>query len=80
MSGLQIQQAKYTASIGGKGPPPSLAGQQPQSLIYTVHKPRALHNQKTRHPSPEQQCGLLQCPPPQSREGTGQKGDEETDS
>lgn len=80
MSGLQIQQAKYTASIGGKGPPPSLAGQQPQSLIYTVHKPRALHNQKMRHPSPEQQCGLLQCPPPQSREGTGQKGDEETDS
>lgn len=80
MSGLQIQQAKYTASIGGKGPPPSLAGQQPQSLIYTVHKPRALHNQKMRHPSPAQQCGLLQCPPPQSREGTGQKGDEETDS
>lgn len=34
MSGLQIQQAKYTASIGGKGPPPSLASQQPQSLIY----------------------------------------------
>lgn len=25
VSGSQIQQAKYTASIGGKGPPPSLA-------------------------------------------------------
>lgn len=74
MSGLQIQQAKYTASIGGRGPPPSLAGQQPQSLIYTVHKPRALHNQKTRHPSPEQQCGLLQCPPPEQGGDRSERG------
>lgn len=47
MSGLQIQQAKYTTSFGGKGLllPHWPAGQQPQSLIYIVHKPRALHHQ-----------------------------------
>lgn len=79
VSGLQIQQAKYTASIVGKGPPPSLAGQQPQSLIYIVHKPRALHNQNEA-PLPRTTMWSTPVSPPQSREGTGKKGEKETDS
>lgn len=44
MSGLQIQQAKSTASNGGMGFLPHWPVSN-QSLIYTVHKPCALHNQ-----------------------------------
>lgn len=78
-SGLQIQQAKYTASTGGKGPPPSLASQQPQSLIYIVHKSCALHNQNEA-PLPRNNIVYSSMPPTRSREGTGQKGEEETET
>lgn len=44
MSGLQIQQAKSTASNGGTGLLPHWPVSS-QSLIYIVHKPCALHNQ-----------------------------------
>lgn len=78
-SGLQIQQAKYTASTGGKGPPPSLASQQPQSLIYIVHKPCALHNQNEA-PLPRNNNVYSSMPPTRSREGTDQTGEEETET
>lgn len=81
MSGLQIQQAKYTASIGGKGPSPSLTSQQPQCLIYIVHKPCALHNQNEAPlPTNNNVYSCIPPPPTWSREGTGQKGEEETET
>lgn len=77
-SGLQIQQAKYTASTGGKGPPPHWPVSN-QSLIYIVHKSCALHNQNEA-PLPRNNNVYSSMPPTRSREGTGQTGEGETET
>lgn len=64
-----------------EGAPPSLASQQPQSLIYIVHKPCALHNQNEAPlPRNNNVYSCIPPPPTRSREGTGQKGEEETET
>lgn len=53
MSGLQIQQAKYTASISGEKEPPSpLTSPREESVIYIFHKPCALHKRENKIPIP----------------------------
>lgn len=71
ISGLQIQQAKSTASNGGTGLLPHRPVSS-QSLIYTVHKPCALHNQNEA-PLPRNN-NVYSCiyPHPHPRVGRGQ--------
>lgn len=73
-SGLQIQQAKYTASTGGKGPPPHWPVSN-QSLIYIVHKSCALHKQNEA-PSPETTMSTPACPQPGVGRGQVRQGRE----
>lgn len=73
-SGLQIQQAKYTASTGGKGPPPHWPVSN-QSLIYIVHKSCALHKQNEA-PSPETRMSTPACPQPGVGRGQVRQGRE----
>lgn len=62
-----------------EGASSSLASQQPQSLIYIVHKSCALHNQNEA-PLPRNNNVYSSMPPTRSREGTGQTGEGETET
>lgn len=81
MSGSQIQQAKYTASIGGKGLLPHWPVGN-HSLLFTLFTNLVHCTIRMRHPSPETTMSTPAShpPPTRSREGTGQKGEEETET
>lgn len=71
MSGSQIQQAKYTASIGGKGLLPHWPVGN-HSLLFTLFTNLVHCTIRMRHPSPETTMSTPASHPPQPGVGRGQ--------
>lgn len=74
-SGLQIQQAKYTASTGGKGPPPHWPVSN-HSLLFTLFTNLVHCTIRTRRPSPETTMSTPACPQPRVGRGQVRQGRE----